>query len=64
MSQYIYTLYVPTHDNDGNDRSDMFRTMANGDVWMPFSQNCTSILHIARTTKKHKINNACAHPTL
>ena len=28
MFQYIYTLYVPTHDNDGSDRSDVYRTMA------------------------------------
>ena len=25
---YIYSLYVPAHDNDGNDRSDMHRTVA------------------------------------
>ena len=28
MYQFIYTLYIPTHDNDGSDRSDMYRTLA------------------------------------
>ena len=28
MDQFIYTLYIPTHDNDGSDRSDMYRTLA------------------------------------